>query len=165
MMRRSLKPYRKSRVPVLKGRIGFRDVRPGDFDWLLSLRNQTMNPHLIASGIEPLEEGHVEAVNTDFEWTRVILWDRQDAGMIKVIKASDPWHLRQIQVAPSYHGRGIGTMVIRQLLDEASVRQCSVVLNVLHVNPAKLLYGRMGFEVVEFSERSQKMQWHPDDCR
>jgi ribosomal protein S18 acetylase RimI-like enzyme len=139
--------------------VAYRAVMEGDFDWLLSLRRITMDSHLRASGDEPLEEVHCEAVLTDFEWTRIIIVSGQDIGMVKLVKQSSPWHLRQIQIEPDFQGRGIGKIVLEEILQQAKGASASIVLNVLRVNPAKELYGFLGFEVVDENERAYKMLW------
>lgn len=48
-----------------------RQVVKEDFDWLLDLRRATMDPHIRASGDEPLEEVHREAVLKDYDSTRI----------------------------------------------------------------------------------------------
>jgi ribosomal protein S18 acetylase RimI-like enzyme len=132
-----------------------------DFDWLLDLRRATMDPHIRASGDEPLEEVHREAVLKDYESTRIIVVSDTDVGMVKLITQTLPWHLRQIQVSPEFQGAGIGRSVLTEILDQAREALAPIVLNVLRVNPAKTLYESLGFQVVEENARAYRMEWHP----
>lgn len=54
-----------------------------------------------------------------------------------------------IGVAPDVRGRGIGARLLEALLTEADERHEAVCLSVRADNPAKRLYERHGFEVVE----------------
>ena len=53
--------------------------------------------------------------------------------------------LDNIALAPELRNQGIGTIVIRDVLDIAKRRAIPVRLNVLKVNPAAKLYERLGF--------------------
>lgn len=143
----------------MRPNLAYRDVKETDFGWLLDLRRVTMNPHLVAAGFEPLENSHVEAVQTDYEWTRIIRAEDQDIGMIRLVKKNLPWHLRHLQILPEYQARGIGSAVLVDVLEQARNETAQIVLNVLKVNPARELYVRFGFDVVEDNDSAYKMVW------
>ena len=51
-----------------------------------------------------------------------------------------------VELAPTHQGRGIGSRLIQQILDRASVEGKPLALNVLEVNRrAYALYRRLGF--------------------
>ena len=52
-----------------------------------------------------------------------------------------------IEISPDYQRRGIGTILMHDLLRKAAARGISVTLQVLKVNPARVLYERLGFEL------------------
>ena len=56
--------------------------------------------------------------------------------------------LRAIEIHPDYQGQGIGTAIIRKIIAEGALKMKPVFLQVLKVNPAKRLYERLGFSVV-----------------
>ncbi|HXD28917.1 MAG TPA: ribosomal protein S18-alanine N-acetyltransferase [Arthrobacter sp.] len=66
-------------------------------------------------------------------------------GMMCVLPIAD---VQTIAVAPDYEGRGIGSTLLRQLIDEARGRGArDVLLEVRADNPrAQALYVRFGFE-------------------
>lgn len=66
-------------------------------------------------------------------------------GMMCVLPIAD---VQTIAVAPDYEGRGIGSTLLRQLIDEARERGArDVLLEVRADNPrAQALYTRFGFE-------------------
>ncbi|MGH7964112.1 MAG: GNAT family N-acetyltransferase [Candidatus Binatia bacterium] len=54
-----------------------------------------------------------------------------------------------IAVLPEHIGKGIGAQLLTQLLDAAKTVYSTVVLSVRATNPAKRLYERLGFVVVD----------------
>ena len=58
-------------------------------------------------------------------------------------------YLSRIEIHPDYQGRGIGTRLIRALIDQARQRGQDLVLDVLTVNHrAEALYRRLGMTEV-----------------
>jgi ribosomal protein S18 acetylase RimI-like enzyme len=53
-----------------------------------------------------------------------------------------------IGVAERARGRGVGGMLLRELIAEATRRGVALCLNVRHDNPARRLYERIGFRLV-----------------
>jgi ribosomal protein S18 acetylase RimI-like enzyme len=54
-----------------------------------------------------------------------------------------------IAVLPQYIGQGIGALLLARLLDDARALYPAVVLSVRATNPARRLYERLGFVVVD----------------
>ncbi|MCU1698915.1 MAG: hypothetical protein JWR34_4978 [Mycobacterium sp.] len=78
---------------------------------------------------------------------RVIVVDGVDAGRLDVEGRDDEVFLALIELAPEYQGRGIGSHLIRELIDGAGGKR--VTLSVLGVNDrAYQLYRRLGFTEV-----------------
>jgi ribosomal protein S18 acetylase RimI-like enzyme len=67
-----------------------------------------------------------------------------------------------LAVLPEYRGRGIGTALLTRLLEVARTRYGAVSLSAAEANPARRLYERLGFKVVDRSGTSLTMQrrWH-----
>jgi ribosomal protein S18 acetylase RimI-like enzyme len=75
---------------------------------------------------------------------RVIVVDGEDAGRLDVEERDDEVFLALIELAPGHQGRGIGSRLIRDILDQADGKR--VTLSVLGVNHrAHHLYRRLGF--------------------
>jgi ribosomal protein S18 acetylase RimI-like enzyme len=82
-------------------------------------------------------------------------------GVFRVERREDSIFLSNIGIRPAYQGRGIGTKLIQDLLDEGRARGVPVELRVLKVNPARDLYERLGFTVTEEFETHWQMRWEP----
>jgi ribosomal protein S18 acetylase RimI-like enzyme len=66
-----------------------------------------------------------------------------DAGELVVEERATEIYLARIALLPRAQGQGVGTEIVRSLLERGK----PVVLEVLHANPrARALYGRLGFE-------------------
>lgn len=73
----------------------------------------------------------------------------QRAGAIDAERRSDAWRLNNIEIAPQWQGKGIGTQLIRALLARAEAEGLAVALEVLKVNPrARALYEHLGFATI-----------------
>ncbi len=138
---------------------GLRHAVEADLDFLVALRRSTMWVHFEASGLPVDEAEQLGRVLHRLDCAEMVVIDGQDAGLLKVTRDTDPWELVQIQLLPSYQGRGLGEKLVGRVLDEARSSGMSVVLDVLHKNPARRLYERLGFRVVGVGHGFYFMRW------
>ena len=82
-------------------------------------------------------------------------------GCLAVEEHPDHVFLARIFLLPEAQGRGIGTRLVRTLLDSAHRRGLPVALTILKVNPARRLYERLGFAVVGETETHFRMEAKP----
>ncbi|MFH1009360.1 MAG: GNAT family N-acetyltransferase [Candidatus Latescibacterota bacterium] len=136
-----------------------RKVKENDFDWLYDLRSQTMSKYINDSGDQFNLETQSVRIMKEYESIKIVTTDNQDIGMLKVKRSSNEWEIIQIQLLPGYQHMGIGTKLIQDLQMEATQQGIAVLLSVLKVNPAKRLYERLGFEIVQEKEQSYKMRY------
>jgi GNAT superfamily N-acetyltransferase len=92
----------------------------------------------------------------------VIQADGVDVGWLQTVVSKDEEFLGQIFVAAPFQRRGIGTEVLRRIIDEASSRKLPVRLAVVKFNPSRRLYERLGFRVTHEDERKIYMSREPD---
>jgi ribosomal protein S18 acetylase RimI-like enzyme len=60
----------------------------------------------------------------------------------------DCLYIHELQIMPEWQGRGFGTAVLQQVIEQASGRRFPVTLSVVPANRrAKRLYERVGFKV------------------
>ena len=92
----------------------------------------------------------------------VIMIDDQPAGKFSYRYEADgiTIFLAEIEILPEFQGKGLGTTLIRTLIDEASAKHSTVRLQVLKANPdARRLYERLGFKIYSETEPSFLMRW------
>lgn len=79
---------------------------------------------------------------------RIIRFQNKDIGVVFVMERETELFLSSIEVYPEYQRQGIGTSVITTILHEGKRLGKSVALQVLKVNPARMLYARLGFMAI-----------------
>lgn len=91
----------------------------------------------------------------------VVVVDGEDAGRLYVGRFDGEIRVVDIALLPPFRGRGVGTALLRGLLDEARASGRKVVIHVEHQNPARTLYDRLGFLPVAEVGPYVRMEWTP----
>jgi ribosomal protein S18 acetylase RimI-like enzyme len=91
--------------------------------------------------------------------TRIICVDGRVVGFIQVVDFADRLYLRQLHLIEGFRGRGIGSTLIGAELSRAAETGRPVTLDVMHGNPAKQLYLRLGFVVTGEDPDKEQMIW------
>lgn len=121
-----------------------RPATENDLEELVELRAVAMRPDLERLG--RYDDHRVRQRLRDAytpEHTRIIEVDGEFAGSISMRPAEDRQWLEHFYLAPQHQGRGVGSAVLRSVLDEAD--GAVVALNVLQGSSARKLYERHGF--------------------
>ena len=92
----------------------------------------------------------------------IIQADGADVGWLQTVLSKSEHMLGQIFVDAPFQRKGIGTEVLRRILEEASARALPVRLAVVKFNPSRRLYERLGFRVTHEDERKVYMTREPD---
>uniref|UniRef100_A0AAU2VGM9 GNAT family N-acetyltransferase n=1 Tax=Streptomyces sp. NBC_00003 TaxID=2903608 RepID=A0AAU2VGM9_9ACTN len=79
------------------------------------------------------------------EHTSIVLADGAFAGCVALRPAEDGQWLEHFYLAPGLQGRGLGSAVLRTVLDRTDADGLVVRLNVLQGSAARRLYERHGF--------------------
>lgn len=79
----------------------------------------------------------------------VIEVDGEPAGRLYVARWEDEIRIVDIALLPEHRGRGTGTALLRDLLDEGARTGKRVSIHVEKNNPALQLYERLGFMPIE----------------
>ncbi|GAA4628746.1 GNAT family N-acetyltransferase [Actinoallomurus vinaceus] len=79
------------------------------------------------------------------QYTSIIMVDRELAGCVTVRPAEDRQWLEHFYLAPHWQGRGLGSAVLRTVLERTDAQGVTVGLNVLQGSAARRLYERHGF--------------------
>jgi ribosomal protein S18 acetylase RimI-like enzyme len=93
----------------------------------------------------------------------VILVDDQPAGRIWVGADDKQIRLLDIALLPEFQNRGIGAILLRELIDEAKQAQKPLRHMVFMLNEnAHRFYERLGFVEIEDVGGYKHMEWRPD---
>jgi ribosomal protein S18 acetylase RimI-like enzyme len=93
----------------------------------------------------------------------LIINDGQPIGRIFIDEGEDELTLIDIALLPEYRNRGIGKLLLDQLLARAAAAKKTVRLHVFNSNPARRLYERLGFS--EVSRDSMYIEMRYDSSR
>lgn len=126
---------------------GLRPALTEDVESIAEIRATVMRPDLERLG--RFDEHRVRQRFRD-SWspdhTCVVTVEERLAGSVTVRPGADGVRiLEHFYLAPGVQGRGLGTAVLRFLLDEADAAGAPVRLTVLNGSPARRLYERHGF--------------------
>jgi GNAT superfamily N-acetyltransferase len=82
----------------------------------------------------------------------IITYDGKPVGTIATIVSEDCIEVGQFFILPEYQNKGIGTYLLKSILEKADRLGKNVTLRFLKNNPAKSLYVRNGFRLVDAGE-------------
>ncbi len=82
-------------------------------------------------------------------------------GAVGVKEQADGFFLAELQLLPELQGRGLGTEILRGLLQRAAAVHKPVALRVLLRNRARSLYERHGFVTTGQTDTHYLMEWRP----
>jgi GNAT superfamily N-acetyltransferase len=89
---------------------------------------------------------------------RIIVGDGADIGWLQSRIEGHSLFLAQLFIDPSCRRQGIGTHVVKCLIDEAAREARGVTLGVVRPNPALRLYERLGFRITHEDARKFYMR-------
>jgi ribosomal protein S18 acetylase RimI-like enzyme len=153
------------------GTVELRPVSPNDDQFLLAIYTSTREDEL--SQAEWIEGQKEMFVRWQFDLQRreydarfpdaayhVILVDQRPAGRIWIGSDDEQIRLLDIALLPEFQNRGVGTTLLRQLMEYAgktgkALRHMVFVLN----NNGKRFYERLGFVTIEDLGAYQHMEW------
>jgi|SRR5437016_1796225 len=153
------------------GTLRLRPVADRDEQFLLSVYAGTRAEELAQAEWEPgqrelfikwqfdLQRREYDVRFPDAEY-KVILVDEQPAGRIWIGRDREQIRLLDIALLSQFQNRGVGTLLLRRLMDESNrsgkaLRHMVFVLN----NDAHRFYERLGFVVIEDFGAYKHMEW------
>lgn len=92
----------------------------------------------------------------------VILLGEKPAGRLYIHRRKDEIRIMDITLLPDFRGLGIGTALLRQVIEEGSTKNLPVTIHVERFNPALHLYERLGFRLAEDKGVYYFMKWSPE---
>jgi GNAT superfamily N-acetyltransferase len=161
----------ESASPVIGSSVSVRPVTPDDDEFLLAVYNSTRADELAQVQWEPgqremfvrwqfdLQRKEYDTRYPDARY-EVVLVDNQPAGRIWIGEDETQIRLLDIGLLEEFQNRGVGTILLKQLIGEAAaknklLRHMVFVLN----NDAHRFYERLGFVVIEDMGGYKHMEW------
>ena len=92
---------------------------------------------------------------------QIIVYDSQPIGTIYTVNNENHLHIEQFYILPEYQNKGIGSHLLKKILDNADKTGTSTELAVLKNNPAISLYRRHDFEITGSNEYQYLMERKP----
>ncbi|WP_440053086.1 GNAT family N-acetyltransferase [Pseudoalteromonas sp. T1lg65] len=143
--------------------IEFVKAKDKDFAYLLSLRKETMVPHLEQAGLFLTDEDHKARVLYEYAASHIIYLNGRPIGLAKFKPDGQQYQLFQLQIEPRMQGKGFGSKVINTLLSRFADKDWT--LTVLKQNPAKRLYEQSGFVTFDEDEHEFHMRYNMQQAR
>jgi GNAT superfamily N-acetyltransferase len=152
--------------------INVRPVSPGDEEFLFSVYASTRADglNLVGWNTEQKEDflqmqfraqdRYYRSQYPDAEYL-VILKDDRLVGRLYIQRQDDEIRVMDIALLPEFQKQGIGSTLMAQILDEATLTHRPVTIHVERFNPALHLYQRLGFRFVEDRGVHFFMSWLP----
>ena len=134
-----------------------------DAGWLYRLAEQTMKAYAEATWgawHERSARAYVAQAAAAGKFTLVYEGETRVAGLC-VERHPGHVELEDLYVVPAFQRLGIGTRVMRVLIDDARRAGKPMRLRVLKVNPARTFYARFGFVAVRATRECVTMELRP----
>lgn len=138
-----------------------RPVTEHDQDFVYALREAGYR-ELVEVLFGPwIEEQQREIQAKDMAETphEIVEEDGVRVGCIAVSAHADHDFVEDILIAPAHRNRGLGTLLMREVMAAARVRGVPLRLSVLDGNPVRALYERLGFRVIAVLPPRTRMEW------
>ncbi len=78
----------------------------------------------------------------------IITYDSRPIGTILITENEDHIEIAQFIIVSEYQNKGIGSHILKDIMDRADHSGRVIKLQYLRINPVASLYSRMGFQVI-----------------
>ena len=142
----------------LAARTALRPARSEDFDYCARLYFEGMES--IIKELNLKMDAHAASLRRSWDVTqvRIITLDGTDIGWLQSFVKDDALFLGQLFVDGALRRQGIGSEVLKGLIEEAAKAGQALTLGVVKTNPALRLYERLGFRTTHEDERKFYMR-------
>lgn len=91
----------------------------------------------------------------------IIQQNDKPIGRLYIDRRKDEIRLVDIAILPQHRRKGIGSMLLKDVLAEGREKNLPVRIHVEHNNPALVLYAQLGFKHIEDQGIYFLMEWSP----
>jgi ribosomal protein S18 acetylase RimI-like enzyme len=157
---------------MMESQITLRDATPEDKQFLLFLYRDTRRREMNAWGWPPEQQESFLRMQFDAQCRSyraafpnasdsIVCLEGHAIGRILVGQDSSGKRLIDIALLEEYRNRGIGSHLLRQMLQECELQGRALHLQALQGNPAIRLYQRLGFLQSSADPMYAQLQWPP----
>jgi GNAT superfamily N-acetyltransferase len=153
--------------------IAVRPALPQDEIFLYELYSAVRGPEFALAPISPTQREHLIRMQFRGQMSsyaqmypnscyHIVLLDSKPIGRLWVAPGEGEFHLVDIALHPSVQKKGIGTVLVQRLQQEATRARSPIASTVFRFNPGSLrFHKRLGFAIVREDEMHYYMQWKP----
>ena len=143
--------------------ITLRPAAAADFDFTFVAKRQALGPHVVArwGWDEPFQLNLHRKRWNERPWS-IIEADGEPIGTLSVREHEDHIRFSEFFILPKNQRQGIGSALLRSVLERSAAVSLPVKLECLKWNPVGTLYRRHGFKVVSENEIHYFMVREPD---
>ena len=128
-----------------------RQATHADFELIYQILRVSLGPYVEqtwGSWDEDAQRKRFEQV-THVEDHQILELNGETAGCLCLKESPDELRLARLFILPQFQNRGFGTKIMTGILELAERKKLPIRLRVLRVNPARSLYERLGFRIIE----------------
>jgi len=142
------------------GKVKLRPATQADAEFAFGAKKAALGEYVRRTyGWDEAEQRRLHEQRYDPSHTRIIASDGEDVGLLACRAEDGRLHILQLFLLPAAQGRGIGSHVLSQVLDETRRSQRPIFLRVLRSNPrARAFYDQHGFRATEETETHYYME-------
>lgn len=124
-------------------------ISEADFEFIYKVTKAAMQTYVEQTwgGWVDEEQRSQTYDSIDLSTHQIINLSGQNIGCLAVERYPSHIQLTKLYLLPNFQRRGIGTLLVRQLIVETKEQKIPLRLRVLAVNPARKFYERQGFVV------------------
>jgi len=130
----------------------FREYEESDYNFIYNLKKLSYKGYVEEFFGEWNEEFQskkfCEYMENSLSNIKIIMVDKERIGFVEgYLETDEKYEIGNICLLPSYQGKGIGSSYLNNLILENSNRD--IYLGVFKTNPARKLYERFGFKIID----------------
>ncbi len=89
----------------------------------------------------------------------IILADGEICGYTRIRREADHIFIAELVLLPKFQGKGIGTYILKEVIEEGRKKSLPIRLGVFKENKAQALYRKLGFKDVGLTDTQFEMEW------
>jgi ribosomal protein S18 acetylase RimI-like enzyme len=153
--------------------LAVRPALPQDEIFLYELYSAIRGPEFALAPVPPQQREHLirmqfhasmsaYAQNHPNSCYHIVLLDSKPIGRLWFAPGEGEFHLVDIAIHPSVQSKGIGTVLVKRLQQEATQARLPIRCEVFRFNPGSLrFHRRLGFTILREDQVNYYLEWRP----